>query len=113
MARRRRGGNRGSASRLLSPDKRVTLPGRQREGRPRRGRPQRLQVAALIARLRRAELALVALLAPERIRGMRFDLDQLVKDVLELRNDAGGEDNGEAVRVPHEGAVDGEAEGDP
>lgn len=60
------------------------LKGGEREG-PRRSRGPRPSVA-LIRRLRRLELALVSILAPERFRMDDKSLDQLVEDVLALRN---------------------------
>lgn len=72
--------------------------GGKREGRTdRSARPPNW--AGLVRRLRRIELALVSLLTPELVEGMKIDLDKLGRDMLQLRNDAGGEDRGEEVSL--------------
>lgn len=79
------------------------------EGGDRRRRSRQGYSPDLLKRLRRLELALVRLLAPERL---TFDLDSFISSVLQLKTDAGGEDSGEAVPLPRKRSVDRQAERD-
>lgn len=107
-------GRRRSASRAVPLTRwktRAIFEGGKREGRTdRSARPPNW--AGLVRRLRRIELALVSLLTPELVSGMKIDLDSLSRDMLRLRNDAGGEDGGEALSLLRKRGLQGQAERD-
>ncbi len=109
MARRVK---RQSASRMVPLTrsvKRDKIEGGRGGGRQRR--PRQPNWVGLLSRLRRIELALSEIISPGTHKGL--DLEALGRDILVLRNDAGSDNQGEALQVPLEGAPDGEVEGDP
>lgn len=107
MARRRRSASRTRPlTRSISRDK---LP-RVDRGGERRSRSRPPEWAALLRRLRRLELALVSLLAPEK--KVCLDLDALVEDVLRLRNDAGASPVEEVRVLPQSELPAGQGEDD-
>ncbi len=78
-------------------------------GQPRRG-SRRATLGPLFSRLRRVEVVVLHLLGV--ITLTSEEVDAFASLMLELRRAGESAGNREAVQVPHEGATDGEAEGD-
>ncbi len=87
--------------------KQLTVKSKGGRGGARRSRA-RQSTTALLLRLRRTEHLLMALLSPQNVRWLT---DTRIKAMLQDVIDGWAGNNGEEIRIPQTGSVDGQGEG--